>query len=124
MSMSEIIEFEGERFRVRRRPGFITRLRAILVMRAYHKAERPYTRLIREFEALEGQREAMLNKLSSLTRAGADKSEKQYCMRELFRINERFGDLAAPWAKAEAKMVAARKAVDRVLATVGFEPAS
>lgn len=72
MSMSEIIEFEGERFRVRRRPSFIMRLRAILVMRAYHKAERPYTRLIREFEALEGQREAMLNKLSSLTRAGAD----------------------------------------------------
>ena len=122
--MSEVIEFEGERFRVRRRPGFIMRLRAILAMRAYHKAERPYTRLIREFETLESQREAMLNKLSSLTLAGADKSEKTYCMRELFHINQRFGELAAPWAKAEAKMIAARKAVDRVLETVGFEPAS
>ena len=122
--MSEVIEFAGERFRVRRRPGLITRLRAIYVMRAYYKAERPYTRLVREFESLEAQREAMLNKLSSLTRAGADKSEKTYCMHELFRINGRFGDLAAPWAKAEAKMIAARKAVDRLLETVGFEPVS
>lgn len=122
--MSEVIEFQGERFRVRRRPGLITRLRALYAMRAYYKAERPYIRLVREFETLEAHREAMLNKLSSLTRAGADKSDKTYCMHELFRINERFGDLAAPWAKAEAKMIAARKAVDRVLETVGFEPVS
>lgn len=123
--MSELIDFEGEQFRVRRRPGLITRWRANRAMRAFHKAERPYQRLVCKFESLEGQREALVAKYTSLTRAGgADEKEMAYCDRELDRINRRFGELAAPWEKAEAKMIAARMAVDRVLEAVGFEPAS
>lgn len=121
--MSEIIEFQGERFRVRRYPGPITRWRAMRAMRAYYKAEQPYFRLLREHQTLKAQREAMLAKYDSLVEAGADESERKYCMRELLNISDRFCDLSEPLDEAAAKLIVARKAVDRVLAWVGFEPA-
>ncbi|MCW0001485.1 hypothetical protein OE766_25005 [Pararhizobium sp. YC-54] len=120
--MSEIIEFQGERFRVRRYPGPITRWRAIRAMRAYHKAEQPYMRLLRQYETLKAQREAMLSKLSSLVEACADESERKYCVCELSNISDRFCDLSELLEEAKATLIVARKAVERVLDSVGFEP--
>jgi hypothetical protein len=69
---SEVIELQGLRFRVQRRPGFITRIQTRLALRAYEKAKGPFLWFEAEFERLEALRGAASQRYLVLYRQGPD----------------------------------------------------
>lgn len=124
MSKSEVIEFQGLRFRVQRHPGFITRVRARLALRAYEKTKGPFLWFEAEFERLEALRGAASQRYLVLYRQGpdADAEALSDAEREMDRINKRFDELGEPSLKALAAFTSAKRSMERILEKVGFEP--
>ncbi|MDG4674750.1 hypothetical protein P9A16_26855 [Shinella sp. 838] len=122
--MSEVIEFQGLRFLVQRRPRFITRMQARLALRAYEKTKGPFLWFEAEFDKLEALREAASRRWMLLHRQGPDADEWAIAdaEREMERINKRFEELGEPSLKAQAAFSRAKRSMERVLAKVGFEP--
>lgn len=110
-----------EGWTVEKQPNIILRIRAWAAWRAYQKAERPYRRLSWEMDALEAEREAVLQAMLADHSAGRlEEADIDVHAAELLRINVRFAELAEPWRKADAAMRRAYAATQGVLRDLGF----